>query len=92
MIIIYNISGLLIGALGVFLGFLTAAALLLSGSPLWFCPGILTIAVIWCALGRAKPNFETGEMRPAHDLFHPAVLQVDRGPQLAREPQRSANP
>lgn len=69
MIIIYNISGLLIGALGLGLGFVVMVVMLGVGSPIFLCPGILSVAAVWCAFGRATPNLETGEMRPAPALF-----------------------
>jgi hypothetical protein len=69
MIIIYNISGLLVGLLGAVLGFLVLSGLVVVGSPVFLSPGFLAIAAVWCALGRAKPNFETGEMRPAPAVF-----------------------
>ena len=69
MILIYNITGLLVGVLGLFVGFVVAFGLIAIGSPLWLSPAALTIAGVWCPLGRAKPNFETGEMRPAPSVF-----------------------
>ncbi len=69
MIIIYNFSGLLVGLLGAVLGFFVLCGLAVVGSPVFLSPGFLAIAAIWCALGRAKPNFETGEMRPAPAIF-----------------------
>ncbi len=69
MIIIYNITGLLVGLVGVAAGFMASFALIAIGSPVWLAPGVLTIAGIWGAFGRAKPNFETGEMRPAPSIF-----------------------
>jgi hypothetical protein len=69
MIIIYNISGLLVGLLGVVLGFFVMSGLVVVGSPVFLCPGFLSVAAVWCAFGRAKPNFETGEMRPAPAIF-----------------------
>lgn len=69
MIIIYNITGLLVGVVGAAIGFLVSFALIAVGSPVWLAPGVLTIAGIWGVFGRAKPNFETGEMRPAPSIF-----------------------
>ena len=69
MIIIYNISGLLFGALGVALGFVVMVVMLGVGSPIFLCPGILGVAAVWCAFGRATPNLETGQMRPAPAIF-----------------------
>lgn len=69
MILIYNLPGLLFGVLGVVVGFLVASAMLAVGSPVWLAPGVLAIAGVWVAFGRAKPNFETGEMRPAPSVF-----------------------
>lgn len=69
MIIIYNISGLLIGVLGLFFGLLVAGGLGTVGSPLSLCPGLLGIAGIWWVYGRGKPDLKTGEMRPAPSFF-----------------------
>ena len=69
MIIIFNLSGLLIGALGVFFGILVAGGLATAGSPLWLCPGLLGIAGVWWVYGCSKPDLKTGEMRPAPSIF-----------------------
>jgi hypothetical protein len=63
MILIYNISGLLVALLGLFVG---ASLLLATGS---VALGLFAIAGIWCWLGRSKLNIETGEKRPAPAIF-----------------------
>ncbi|SIO38208.1 hypothetical protein SAMN05444166_4250 [Singulisphaera sp. GP187] len=63
MIIIYNLSGLLIGLLGIVVGFLVFAV---SG---WLSAGLLVLGMIWMALGRGKLNAESGLKTPAPSLF-----------------------
>jgi len=63
MIIIYNLSGLLIGIAGIAVGFL---AIVVTG---WISAGLLTLGAIWLAFGRARRDPETGIARPAPALF-----------------------
>jgi hypothetical protein len=63
MIIIYNLSGLIIGLAGLVVGFLVFG---LTG---WLSAGLLILGVIWLAFGRGRRDPESGLKRPAPSLF-----------------------
>lgn len=63
MVIIYNIKGLLVGLLGLFVG---AAVFAVTRS---LAVGLLGVATIWCWLGRSRTDEETGAKRPAPSVY-----------------------
>lgn len=63
MIIIYNLSGLLVGAAGILAG---VVALAVSG---WLSLALFLIGGIWLYFGRSKRDPATGLARPSPSLF-----------------------
>jgi hypothetical protein len=65
MIIIYNLAGLVIGAAGVFLGFVLIAVTGKLG------PGVLALAMVWLVLGFMWRSWKTppGQRRPYPSVF-----------------------
>ena len=63
MVIIYNLSGLLVGLAGM------AAGLLLFGVSGWLSAALFGLGAVWLAFGRGKRDPSTGVKRPAPSLF-----------------------
>ncbi|HEV3162815.1 MAG TPA: hypothetical protein VGZ22_02155 [Isosphaeraceae bacterium] len=63
MILVYNLSGLLVGLAGVGVGFLT---LMLTGK---LALGMVAIGIVWLLFGRGRRDPETEERHPVPSLF-----------------------